>query len=210
MTWRAVPATAGITALTLLVSAMLLLTGSLDTAAFQAGFIPLRWSATVSADHAFLVPAWLTPLSSTLVHGGWAHVAFNLIMLVYCGREAERALGSGAILLLYGLGAYAAAAGQWALAPTSVMPMIGASGPISAVVAAYALLYGQRRAQAVGPFPASLVHVVWLAVAWIGIQALIGLAGLGSAPIAVGAHVGGFLLGLLLARPLLLWRYRSA
>ena len=63
--------------------------------------------------------------------------------------------------------------------------------------------------------PAGVVHVVWLAAAWIGIQLLMGLAGFGSSvgangPIAIGAHIGGFLAGLVLARPLLLWRYRAA
>ena len=55
------------------------------------------------------------------------------------------------------------------------------------------------------------MHVVWLAAAWIGIQLMIGVAGLGGATrIAIGAHIGGFLAGLALARPLLLWRYRGA
>lgn len=195
----------------MLISAALLLTGSLTEAAIGAGFIPLRWSAErVPADHVFLIPAWLTALTATLVHGGPAHIALNLVMLVYCGIQAERALGSGAIAALYGLGAYAAAAVQWAFDPASPVPMIGASGAISAIVAAYALLYGQRQARAIGPVPAGVVHVAWLAAAWIGIQLLVGFAGLGAAPIAVGAHIGGFLLGLALARPLLLWRYRSA
>jgi membrane associated rhomboid family serine protease len=53
--------------------------------------------------------------------------------------------------------------------------------------------------------------VLWLAAAWIGVQLLTGLAGLGGGPlVAIGAHIGGFLAGLALARPLLLWRYRKA
>ncbi|RZM08071.1 MAG: rhomboid family intramembrane serine protease, partial [Sphingomonas sp.] len=49
-----------------------------------------------------------------------------------------------------------------------------------------------------------------LAAAWIGIQLLMGIAGLGGLTIAIGAHIGGFLAGLVLARPLLAWRYRGA
>ena len=83
------------------------------------------------------------------------------------------------------------------------------------MVGTYALLFGQRRAAAIGPIPGGVVHVAWLAAAWIGIQALIGFAGMGlpgagGAAVAVGAHIGGFLVGLALARPLLLWRYRHA
>ena len=89
--------------------------------------------------------------------------------------------------------------------------MIGASGALSAVVGAYALLFGQSRARAIGQFSAGVVHVVWLAAAWIGIQLMIGVAGLGGfGTIAIGAHIGGFLAGLAMARPLLLWRYRHA
>lgn len=212
MNWRDAPATAVITAVTLAVSLLILLSGWLPEAAIGGGVIPARLSGAVMPAYLGLViPTWLTPLTATLVHGGIAHVALNLVMLAYCGAQAERPLGSGGIAALYVVGAYAAAAGQWALAPTSPMPMIGASGAISAVVAAYALLYGERRAQKVGPVPAGAVHVLWLAAAWIGIQALIGVAGLGGGPaIAVGAHIGGFLAGLALARPLLLWRYRRA
>jgi len=212
MRWRDAPAITAITGVTLAVSLLLLVTGWLPEAAIGGGVIPLRLSgAAMPAEFGTVVPLWLTPLTATLIHGGIAHVALNLVMLVYCGAQVERALGSGATGLLYIAGAYAAAAGQWALAPTSPTPMIGASGAISAIVAAYALLYGESRAKRLGPLPAGLVHVVWLAAAWIGIQAMIGIAGLGGGPtVAIGAHVGGFLLGLALARPLLLWRYRRA
>jgi membrane associated rhomboid family serine protease len=212
MRWREVPATAVLTVVTLAVSLLILLAGWLPEAAVGGGVIPARVSGAVLPDGHFLaLPVWLTPLSATLVHGGIAHVALNLVMLAYCGAQAERALGSGGLSVLYVVGAYAAAAGQWALAPASPMPMIGASAAISAVVAGYALLYGERRARRIGPFPGGFLHVLWLAAAWIGIQAMIGVAGIGGGPaIAIGAHVGGFLAGLALTRPLLLWRYRHA
>ncbi|WP_174292905.1 rhomboid family intramembrane serine protease [Sphingomonas bacterium] len=216
MNWREAPATVAITAATVVASLAILASGALPTASLGAGAIAARFAgANLPADLAVQVPAWLTPLSCSLVHASIAHLALNLVMLVYCGAQAERTLGSGALLVLYGVGAYAAALGQWLLAPLSVVPMIGASGAISAVVATYALLFGQRRATAIGPIPGGVVHVAWLAAAWIGIQALVGFAGMGvpgagGAGIAVGAHVGGFLAGLALARPLLLWHYRHA
>jgi membrane associated rhomboid family serine protease len=119
-------------------------------------------------------------------------------------------VGAGGIAILYLVGAYAAAATQWAFAPASAVPMIGASGAISAVVGAYAVLFGRRRAKRLGPIPAHIVHIVWLAAAWIGIQLLIGFAGMGGVTVAIGAHIGGFVAGLVLARPLLRWRYRRA
>jgi membrane associated rhomboid family serine protease len=187
------------------------LTGSLAYAAIGAGFIPARIDGVaLPAGLSFAAPVWLTPLTATLIHGGWAHLAFNLLMFVFCGREAERAVGAGGIAILYLVGAYAAAATQWAFAPASAVPMIGASGAISAVVGAYAVLFGRRRAKRLGPIPAHIVHIVWLAAAWIGIQLLIGFAGMGGVTVAIGAHIGGFVAGLVLARPLLRWRYRRA
>lgn len=216
MLWREAPVTVALTAATLLVSLLILLAGVLPQAAFGFGFLPARlYGVALPPEVTLAAPAWLTPLTATFVHGGLLHIAFNLVMLGYCGAQTERAIGSGGFLVLYGIGAYAAALAQWGLSSGAGLatPMIGASGAISAIVAAYALLYGERRAKRVGPFPADLLHVLWLAAAWIGIQLLISVAGFGGMPgqaIAIGAHIGGFLAGLALARPLLLWRYRRA
>ncbi|RZM28504.1 MAG: rhomboid family intramembrane serine protease [Sphingomonas sp.] len=212
MSFLSARATAVLTVATLVTSGLILLTGSLPWWAVNAGFIPLRVdTAVIATAHHFAVPAWATPLTATLVHGGLAHVALNMVMLVFCGQAVERAIGPVGVVVLYLVGAYAAALGHWAFGPQSVAPMIGASGAISAIVGAYALLYGERQARAIGPVPAGVVHVAWLAAAWIGIQLLTGLAGFGGgAPIAIGAHIGGFVAGLILARPLLLWRYRAA
>jgi membrane associated rhomboid family serine protease len=210
MTWRDAPATYGIAAVTILVSTLVGLMGQSQTAALVGGFIPALapYGAVTWAGPA--IPQWLTPLTATLLHGGVFHLLFNMVMFVYCGREAERALGSGAIGILYFLGAYSAAAGQWAQDPQSMMPMIGASGAISAIVAAYALLYGRNRARKIGPLSAGLLHALWLGAAWTIINLLVGYATLTDQPVAIGAHIGGFLAGLVLTRPLLLWRYRDA
>lgn len=179
-----------------------------QAAAFTGGFIPAR----VSGSHLVgALPVWLTPLSSTLLHGGLLHLGFNLIMLVYCGREDEVALGPVGIAILYIIGAYAAAAGQYVAGPHSPLPMIGCSGAVSALVGAYAILYGQRRPSKLPPELARWLHVAWLAVAWIALQLLLSLGGaFEGVNIAAAAHIGGFLAGLVLARPLLRWRYRRA
>lgn len=147
MNWTAARATTAIAVVTAIVSLFLILTGMVPDAAVGAGFIPLRFEgAALPPDFGFAVPTLLTPLTATLVHGGFAHIAFNLIMLVYCGAQTERALGPRGIVVLYIVGAYAAAMAQYFPDPSSPMPMIGASGAISAIVGAYALLFGQRRA----------------------------------------------------------------
>ena len=182
--------------------------GKLDAAAGVGGFIPARLSGlpVIGA-----LPLWLTPLSATLLHANAIHIGFNLLMLFYCGREDEVALGPAGVLVLYLLGAYAAAVAQYIAGPHSDVPMIGASGAISALVGAYAMLYGQRRPSRYPPAVARWLHIAWLAAAWIAVQLMLGLVSSTKAmPIATAAHIGGFIAGLVLARPMLAWRYRKA
>jgi len=202
-------AIAGVTALAWLLAAAI---GATDTAAALWGFIPARFSGLVDLSGA--VPAILTPLSSTLVHGGLLHVAFNLLILVFCGRPTEAVLGPVSFGLLYLLGAYAAAAVHYAIDPTTLVPMIGASGAISAVLGAYAILFGRNKVRVTNPKLAVLLNALWLMAAWIVLQLIVvftfaGFSG-GTLQIAIGAHIGGFILGVALANPLLLLRYRKA
>ena len=211
--WSDTPVTVAIAGVIAFVSALLLWTGFLQLGIYAGGVIPARLSgiADLPPDVA-VVPPLLTPLTAALVHGGWAHLGFNLLTFVYTGQASERALGRWGLLLLFVVGAYAAAAAQWAVDPIAATPMVGASGAISAVMASYALLYGeQRRQKAWGPFSARALHILWLAAAWIGINLLFGFVGWQAGqPIAIAAHIGGFIAGLALARPLLLWRWRRA
>ncbi len=188
--------------------ALLAVSGYAPVADIAGGFIPARVSGYQVLG---ALPTWVTPLSATLLHGGLIHLGFNMLMLFFCGRSVEAALGTPGMVLLYLVGAYAAAGGQYAMNPFDLSPMIGASGAISAVFGAYAILFGRPRGFHKQPRIAFALNVLWLAVAWIGLQLLTGFATAGSGfAIAIGAHVGGFLAGLVLARPLLLFRYRHA
>ena len=202
--YRPVRATAGITALT---AAAFLAQGLAGPhIALQAGFMPVRLNTMVPFN---AVPFWLTPLTATLLHGGLLHLGFNLLILVYCGRQVEGVLGGLRLIILYVVGAYGAALGQFLVDPGSTTPMIGASGAISAVIGAYALMFGRGQVKRIGPFSGVVVRAVWLAAAWVVLQWGMGFVTGGSAtPIATAAHVGGFVTGLLLAYPLLEWRYR--
>jgi membrane associated rhomboid family serine protease len=202
-------ATAALGIITVSVWLLLTVSGLADQANVLGAFIPARVSGLLVLRDA--VPAWLTPLTALLLHAGLLHLGFNMLMLGFCGRYVEVAVGLRGVLILYVVGAYAAAFCQYLLGPYETSPMIGASGAISALLGAYALLYGERRATVSNRRLNTLVNILWLAAAWIGLQILVGLAlSDEQGSIAVGAHVGGFLAGLALARPLLLWRYRSA
>jgi membrane associated rhomboid family serine protease len=173
------------------------------------GVIPARLSGLIDITPS--VPAWLTPLSATLVHGGIFHLALNLIILVWCGRLVERVLGTGGLVTLYLAGAYVSAIAQWLVDPVSPTPMIGASGAVSAVIGAFALMFGQQKKIVTSLRLNRALNALWLLAAWVVLQVLTGLlAGAQGFLLATPAHIGGFLAGLLLQRPLLLWRYRKA
>lgn len=206
-------------AITVLAFLPVQLLGETERAAILAGFIPERLSAlgaAVSMPDIPWLPLWITPLTATLIHANWLHLGFNMLLLLFCGRFVEQLLGQGRTVLIYIVGAYAAALGQWAVpgfhdAREGIVPMIGASGAISALLGTYAMIYGQRSVRAIGFVPAYVVRMAWLAVSWTGLQLLIAVAGgLDSffGGIAIGAHIGGFIAGLLLARPLLAHRFR--
>ena len=202
-------ATNAITLITALAWVIAVLLGKSEQAAFVMGFIPARLSGAGLPWPA--VPAFLTPLTATLVHSGLIHIGFNLLVFVWCGAQVERVLGKPGLITLYLVGAYAAAAAQWAIDPTGTTPMVGASGAISAVIGAFALSFGRARRITSSPALNRWINAIWLMVAWVVLQVMMGwLAGQQGFLLATPAHVGGFAAGLLLQRPLLLWRYRKA
>jgi membrane associated rhomboid family serine protease len=184
-------------------------TGQSENAQLALGFVPARLSGAVVPWPA--LPAVLTPLTATLVHAGLIHLGFNLLIFVWCGTAVERVLGKTGLIVLYLVGAYAAALAQWATDPMGTVPMVGASGAISAVMGAFALSFGRAKAFTNNLRVNRWINVVWLLVAWVVLQLMMGwLAGGQGYLLATPAHVGGFAAGLLLQRPLLLWRYRKA
>ena len=202
-------ATAWIITVTSAVWLLTVLLGAENRASMVLGFIPARFGGLI--DIAPAVPAWLTPLSATLAHGGAIHLALNMLMLGWCGSKVERALGSGSLITLYLAGAYVAAIAQWLANPISPTPMIGASGAISAVIGAFALSFGQQKKIVSSPPLNRTLNALWLLAAWVVLQLMSGyLAGGQGYLLATPAHIGGFVAGLALQRRRLLFRYRNA
>ena len=208
--WKKAPLTAGMALVTIAAWLVAALFGQEDRAIELFGFLPHAGLA------AGPVPVWLQPLTATLVHAGFAHLLFNMIVLVFCGRPVEAVLGTPSMAILYLLGAYAAAGAQYLVDPGA--QMIGASGAISAVLGAYAMLFGQNKVKVASPRLALWLNALWLMAAWVVLQICVGIALSGTSfftggegvTIAVAAHIGGFILGVLLANPLLLFKYRKA
>ena len=205
---RPLTATALIGIVTAAVSAIAIFVG-VNFSAIFAGFIPARLSGVIELPGA--LPAWITPLSSALVHGGWVHLGVNMLMLVFAGSQVERIIGGSGLVFAYVAGALVAALAQFIVDPSSPIPMIGASGAISALFGLYALFFGRPK-----QFTSNMrlnrgIHVLWLLATWVVLQWMAAyLAGGQGVMLATPAHIGGFIAGLLLQKPLLLWKYRRA
>jgi len=200
------PALRIIAGLTIVAWALQAMFFPLENAALFAGFVPARFTLDVPALD--IVPRYLTPLTATLVHGDILHLTMNLVTFWYCGKIVERILGASGLVILYAVGAYASAGMHYLVNAGEPMPMIGASGAISAVLGAYAMLFSTSQTKSFGPIPAEWVRALWLAAAWVGVQWMIGIAGAASGySIAIAAHIGGFFAGLVLAKPLLRRRF---
>jgi membrane associated rhomboid family serine protease len=202
-------ATAWIAIVTAIFWLLAVLLGLNGAAIITMGFIPARLSGIAMLGPA--VPAFLTPLSATLVHAGLLHLALNLLIFVWCGTAVERVLGSKALVLIYIVSAYTAAMAQWAVDPLAQVPMIGASGAISGVVGAFALSFGQQKQIVSSRWLNRMLNALWLLVAWIVLQLMTSfLGGTQGLLLATPAHIGGFISGLQHQRPLLMWRWRKA
>ena len=151
-----------------------------------------------------------TPITSMFLHGGWGHLLGNVLFFWVFGNNVEDSMGRVRFVAFYLLCGLAAAAAHVITNPASRVPTVGASGAISGILGAYLLLYPHVRVRMlfiffvffkVIPLPAWLV-LLW----WFGLQVLTGLPELNSVRtsdtggVAVWAHVGGFVAGVVLVK----------
>jgi membrane associated rhomboid family serine protease len=167
----------------------------LGQANLLGGLIPARLSGLV--DVAGAVPPLATIVTSAFLHAAIWHLAMNMLLLAWLGRLLEPALGAGRFAGLYALSLVAAAMAEYASAPASPRPVVGASGAIAGLFGAHALLHGlaARRSRQLPLQP--WAEAGRLALMWTLFQLALGLvAGAGGLGIAIWAHVGGFVAGL--------------
>ena len=137
--------------------------------------------------------------SSMFLHGSWGHLIGNLWFLWVFGNNIEDSMGHLRFLGFYLLTGLAAAAAQIVMTPSSTVPMVGASGAISGIMGAYLILYpGIRIDTWIGfwivQVPAWLMLGYWMLLQLTGV---LGPAAVGGG-VAYGAHLGGFIAGLVL------------
>ena len=178
-----------------------------------------RAQEAVESQGVSLLPGFLillTPLTAMFLHGGFFHLAGNMLFLWVFGDNVEDRLGSVRFLLFYVATGYLAAAAHIYIDAGDLLPMIGASGAISGVLGAYLLLFPRALVQVLIPL-VLLIPAVVPAPLLIGIWFLLNvLPGVGSvvmestgAGTAWWAHIGGFAAGMLLVYPFLVGRWRA-
>jgi len=147
-------------------------------------------------------------LFSMFLHGSWMHLIGNMWFLWVFGDNIEDSMGRVRYAIFYLVCGVAAAMTQVLLNPSSVIPMVGASGAISGVMGAYLVLYPRVRVYALlilGFFFTSIALPAWtMLVYWAAIQLVSGVFGLfaseSTGGVAFWAHVGGFLAGVILIK----------
>jgi membrane associated rhomboid family serine protease len=175
-----------------------------QAAVYSLGVIPavLLDKVNLPAELA-LIPPSLTIFTSMFLHGGFMHLAGNMLYLWIFGNNVEDAMGHVRFVVFYLLCGIAAVIGQVLQNPDSQIPMIGASGAISGVLGAYWLLYPHARILVAIPL-GFILHTVrlsagWVLGLWFVIQIISSLTSdPNSAGVAWFAHIGGFIAGMAL------------
>ena len=183
-----------------------------ETVVTTLGVVPIRFI------HELGLGQMLTLLSSMFLHGGWVHVLSNMLALYIFGDNVEDRMGSLRYLAFYLLCGVAAGLAHVAFNSSSTVPTIGASGAISGVMAAYILLFPQARV--ITPIP--VFFLPWLVEIpafiyiglWFASQLFNGVLSTVAGAEAFGgvawwAHVGGFVVGIVLLPLFLASRRKS-
>jgi membrane associated rhomboid family serine protease len=173
----------------------------------RAGAIPYELTHQIDVPPHDLVPVWATVLTSLFLHGGWLHLIFNMLFLWIFGNNIEDTMGRLRFVLFYLLCGSIAGWTQALVGTQSMAPLIGASGAIAGVMGAYIVLFPRAHVLTVVPliliWPVFYLPAWVVLLAWFGLQFLEGTLSLGaSTNVAFFAHVGGFLAGVVLVRPL--------
>src|ERR1044071_7375380 len=151
---------------------------------------------------------YITLLTSMFMHGGWAHLFGNMLFLWIFGDNLENVMGHARYLIFYLLcGLIASLAHVFttvAFGGNQLVPSLGASGAISGVLGGYILLFPKRRVKVIMLRMLTEVPAFVALGLWFAFQLISGLGVLGSGSqeggVAYGAHIGGFIAGLLLVK----------
>ncbi len=184
--------------------------GALQSFIQAWGVVPREYRMAQDIAPIIPLPYWTTLLTSMFLHGGWLHLLGNCLFFWVFGNNVEDSMGRIRFLVFYLVCGLAAAATHILVQRGSPVPTVGASGAISGVLGAYLMLYPKVRVRMlfffivffkVIPIPAWAVLLWWFALQLIGgLPELTSMRPEVSSGVAVWAHIGGFLTGLILVK----------
>lgn len=168
--------------------------------------VPAKISLALAGRHYTFAQALAPLFTCMFLHGGFLHILGNMWFLWIFGGNVEDRFGSFVFLLFYLVCGIGSSVSQLLFSWGSHIPSLGASGAISGVLGAYIVFFPGSRILTLVPlfiiwFTARIPAVIFIGL-WFIAQFLSGLSSLGAAAsggVAWWAHVGGFLIGLLLA-----------
>ncbi len=171
---------------------------------YRFGLIPAVFLGHASLPDGFAqMPPILTLFTSMFLHGGWLHLGGNMLFLWIFGNNVEDVLGHVKFLIFYILSGVGAGVAQMLVDTQSQIPMVGASGAIAGILAAYMVMFPRAKVLTLvwlGFFVTTVrIAAVWFLGIWLGLQWLNALSTpAGGAGVAWWAHLGGFGAGLIL------------
>lgn len=169
--------------------------------------VPSKIAAALAGHHYTVAQALVPLLTCMFLHGGWLHIVGNMWFLWVFGANVEGCMGSASFLLFYLICGVGSSVAQMVFSWGSHVPALGASGAISGVLGAYVVFFPTSRILTLVPlfiiwFTARIPALLFIGL-WFLIQFISGVGSLGiknAGGVAWWAHVGGFILGLALAR----------
>ena len=193
---------------------------ALNSLIYHLGVVPLHFERAFTGASSISLPGLFLPLlTSMFLHASWLHLLGNMLFLWIFGDNIEDYLGHFTYLIFYLVSGFAAGMAHILLNAGSSVPSVGASGAIAGVMGAYFVLYPRARVLMWFPpifffhLPAWLVLGYWFLVEFLsGAATSLAETGESSGGIAVWAHVGGFVAGIVLIKllPERPQRYRYA
>src|ERR1700722_11930360 len=171
------------------------------------GLVPAKIQLALAGRHYSLADAFIPLFTSMFLHGGWLHILGNMWFLWIFGGQVEYRLGHFTCLVFYLICGLGSGLAQLAFSWGSKIPASGTSGAIAGVLGAYIVFYPSSRILTLVPlfiiwFTVQIPALVFIGL-WFLIQFLSGVSSVGAASmggVAWWAHVGGFLLGVLIAQ----------
>jgi membrane associated rhomboid family serine protease len=169
------------------------------------GMVPIRYSSTrwaLSADLPF--DYYFSFISNLFLHGSWTHLVVNLLFMYIFGDNVEDRMGKAPFIVFYLICGFFASVLQWYFDPMLAIPVVGASGAIAGVLAAYFFLYPLERVilflfPILVPVPAIAFLGIWVMIQLHDATTSVLFEG-GTVDVAWWAHIGGFIAGCILYR----------